>query len=718
MLDAIDNHYYLSRTVLIIVINIIVFGRHMGFCTRCKSLMPPNAIICRNCGNIETGDGGSRQSSLTNVPDNTVSETKIQTSAVRKEIKSNPDAPYLPYEPRGQQLETIKDIVKTLNAAGHIVIESGTGTGKTICSLASGLQHAKAEGKKILYLTRTISQSDQVMNELRSISQIQPVTGITLTGRKRSCPLLRTMKGYDEISPKALSTICEERKSKTLRGLHGCKYYERTKQEIISIESYCKRQIPTSEELDNYCESIGVCPYEAKKSIMSQMDVVVAPYVHMLSEDIRSNLLVSMKCSYETVLLIVDEAHNLIDAARDQESFVIRKRTIDQALEECDQMKNPWVFQEMPMKDFLTQVKNAVRSIAVERLSIVKREAKLEPHLLENYLLSKFEITLFDLSEIIEKMIELGESQTERMLDKGIHKISEVYALGTALKDWVLSPDDQYIKTIKADDEGEFLSAACIDPKDITGFMRGLKGAVHMSGTLQPLDQYIRTIGLPQSTVSRIYESPFPPENKAVIYVNELTTKYDEMKRDPGMMHRIEKMTVRLCNAVEKNTLVFFPSYGMMTKMRPYLEENIKRTLYWEESRQQKRTMASLDQFRRGRNGVFFTVMGGSIAEGIDFPGDELCFAVMIGIPYPPPTLESKAMADMFDQKYGFGVGWKYTSEVPALRKIKQAIGRLIRTPTDRGMAVILDSRISKYQKQLGAKQSMDPVKDAMDFFR
>ena len=75
----------------------------------------------------------------------------------------NQDAPYLPYEPREVQLDIIRDIRNALDAGKHIVIESGTGTGKTITSLAGSLEHAKARGKKIIYITRTISQSDQVM---------------------------------------------------------------------------------------------------------------------------------------------------------------------------------------------------------------------------------------------------------------------------------------------------------------------------------------------------------------------------------------------------------------------------------------------------------------------------------------------------------------------------------------------------------------------------
>ena len=163
---------------------------------------------------------------------------------------------------------------------------------------------------------------------------------------------------------------------------------------------------------------------------------------------------------------------------------------------------------------------------------------------------------------------------------------------------------------------------------------------------------------------------------------------------------------------------MFFTSYYFMRMMRPYLETHINKKLYWEESRNQRRTMENLTTFRNGRDGVFFSVMGGSVAEGMDFPGDELCFAIIVGIPYPPPSSEQKAMSAMFDQRYGAGKGWVYTSEVPALRKMKQAIGRLIRTETDRGMAVILDSRASRYVKQLDARLTDDPAGDAARFFR
>ena len=684
------------------------------FCMRCKSLTPPGSLICRVCG-APVGEVEGKQHCLT---DAVFAGKKEERKTILP--KDRLAAPYFPYEPRESQIDIVRDITTTLAASDHIVMESGTGTGKTVCALAGALHHAKMREKRVIYLTRTISQSDQVMKELKAISEIKQVSGITLAGRKRSCPLLRTIAGYEDLPPHVLSSLCEEKKAKSLRGGGGgCRHYDRVRMFTSKIDSFCRENFPTSDELDRFCESMDVCPYEARKVLIQGVDVIVAPYVHILSEDIRSNLLAHMKCEDDDILLIVDEAHNLIPAAREQGSFSIRMKDLDAAMEDIASAKDPLLFRDIRAGEFIGFLRAVIKGAANEKISLGtrEREALLEHDRIESRLRAKYKLSPSDLLSLINNMTEVGEDRTEHLLDQGLHRVSELYTLGISLKDWVSSSEEQFVRTVKADEGGEMLCASCIDPSGITMFIRSLKGSVHMSGTLQPLEQYVRTMGLPKTTVMRIYPTPFPPENRSVVYVRDVTTKYEDLKR-PGMTERIAKHITALCNAVEKNTLVFFPSYGMMSKIKPMVENDIDRKTYWEESGYQKRTMSSLDQFRKGRNGVFFTVMGGSIAEGIDFPGEELSFAVIVGIPYPPPTIESRAMEDMFDKRYGAGIGWRYVSEVPAVRKIKQAVGRLIRTETDRGMAVILDSRASRYSKELDASASDDPVGDAVRFFR
>jgi len=681
---------------------------------RCKSLMPPGSKRCISCGADINPEWISNQSSLDGIGP--------KKKTVEYVAEENKDAPYLPYAPRGCQMDIISDIRNALNEGRHIIIESGTGTGKTIVSLAAGLEHAKMTGKKIVYLTRTISQSDQVMRELKAISRLKNVSGLTVTGRNKSCPLFRGTKDFENISPKVLSMMCDEKRSRSIKNqAGGCRYFDRIKTEVDNVQNFILKQFPTSDELDKYCERIGVCPYEMKKQLMKSVDVVAVPYVHILSSDIRENLLnnLGLEGDPKGILLIVDEAHNLVDAARDEESFRIDRDLIDNAIDECSTMVgNPTVWMEVELKEFLTYFKSCMRSVAVEKLGLNEKEVVLDGDYIEERIMKKYSMKPQDLEFAIDRIIDFGEARTELLMERGENRVSDIQTLGVAMNDWCSSASNRFVRSLKIDEDAEYLSAKCIDPYEISLFLNEIPGAIHMSGTLQPLDQYARVLGLKGNPRFRVYPSPFPPENKSVLYVNDVTTLYREMKQDPSMQRRIEQYISMLCNSVDKNTLVFFTSYNNMRSMRPYLETHILKNLYWEESRNQRRTMENLAAFRNGRNGVFFSVMGGSVAEGMDFPGDELCFAIIVGIPYPPPSSEQKAMSAMFDQRYGPGKGWLYTSEVPALRKIKQAIGRLIRTETDRGMAVILDYRASKYVKQLEAKLSDDPAGEAARFFR
>ena len=173
-----------------------------AFCPRCGSLIMPGKDTCSRC-RYKAGEEPEITEETEEIPN------LIQPKTIESE---NPDLPCFPYVPRPIQVQIVKDITKALDEGKHIVLESGTGTGKTIVSLSSAVDHAFRTQKKILYLTRTISQSDQVMRELRAISKIRNVSGLALTGRGRSCPFLRTMPNYDKIPPAALSAMCEDSK--------------------------------------------------------------------------------------------------------------------------------------------------------------------------------------------------------------------------------------------------------------------------------------------------------------------------------------------------------------------------------------------------------------------------------------------------------------------------------------------------------------------------
>jgi DNA excision repair protein ERCC-2 len=621
-----------------------------------------------------------------------------------------------PYTPRAGQLDIVTAIKDALSRGQHLVMESGTGTGKTVCALTGALEYARDRRKKIIYLTRTNSQSDQVMRELFAISGKEEVCGLPILGRGKSCLLMRSLREKESISPGAMSRMCEDMKRRAMRReVGGCPHYA----DLLACKDsrflhFVRENNPTADEFDQFCQKSGACPYEARKLIMSEVDVLVLPYVHMLSPDIRKSLFERLELAADDFVVIVDEAHNLIDAAREEESFALWASELDGVEAETRQYGKAWLAKGVDVNRFTTALRDIIQDAANEQCRGAL-EARLGRRFLEGRLREELELSDEELDDLTTNLHNLGDMILEKRLKDGDNPVSASLKLATTLEDWFAASDARFMKAVSASGGGGLI-ASCLEPRTTLEFLRQCNGVVHMSGTLQPLRQYVDVLDLPRGTVMKIFPSPFPPENRLVIYADDVNPGMREMRANPGMKRLIEDRIIQLCNSTTRNTMVFFRSYRMLSSMRPRLEEGINRRLFWERSGSWGFADAIQD-FKNGRNGVFFTVMGGKVAEGLDFPGEELNLAIIVGLPYPPPSLVSDELRARYDKKYGFGKGWDYTSLAPALRKTQQAIGRLIRMETDRGAAVILDSRASRYREQLGARASADPVREVRSFF-
>jgi len=112
---------------------------------------------------------------------------------------------------------------------------------------------------------------------------------------------------------------------------------------------------------------------------------------------------------------------------------------------------------------------------------------------------------------------------------------------------------------------------------------------------------------------------------------------------------------------------------------------------------------------------LLHAISGGRVSEGIDFPGAEMELAVIAGIPYPKPTAKQRALEHFCEIR--FGRGWEHAVKAPTARKLQQAIGRLIRSETDLGVAVVLDKRAVHFVDSLAPVKSSDMVADVRGFF-
>jgi DNA excision repair protein ERCC-2 len=245
-----------------------------------------------------------------------------------------------------------------------------------------------------------------------------------------------------------------------------------------------------------------------------------------------------------------------------------------------------------------------------------------------------------------------------------------------------------------------------------------------MSGTLEPLEEYRDSLGLNESTELVAYSSPFSKKNRKILYVRDVTTKYGEIVRDEEIIPRMRQYIVDICNSFPKNTMVFFPSFENMTNfLKNGLKKQINRSIFVEEQgMSQVDLMEIVTDFKQASNNddncaAMFSVMGGRVSEGLDFPDKELEIAVIVGIPYPKPTARQRGLQHYYDMK--FSKGWEYTVEAPAARKLLQSIGRLIRDENDCGVAVILDRRASRFKKYLrDLEESKNLKKDILNFIK
>jgi DNA excision repair protein ERCC-2 len=612
----------------------------------------------------------------------------------------------------------VRSVERTTHDGGHLVLESGTGSGKTVCALSGALQTALATGKKVLYLTRTNSQEKQVILELRKINEKAPVFGVALQGRQGTCPLVRRDKELSAGTPEELSKICRDKRRKVLEDRPGgCRFFKGLQDlDMEQFIAHCKRTIPTAEELIDHCDSLNICPHEVMKELAREARVVAAPYAYFFVPFIRNSLLDWMDCPIEDVLLIVDEAHNLPDYTREIESFQLSRYILDAVLKEVEEYGDPEVSKGVSLNDVRTECSKLLDEAVRDYL--IDEDGLIPPSFLEEGLMTAFTCTSRSLQAMAKLIMEQGEIIRESRFAQGRLPRSYTFSLGAFLSYWSTLDEECFVKLVVGG-ENACLKAYCIDPVVTTSALLNCGASVHMSGTLAPLNEYRDSIGLPHAAAMVTFPSPFPRENRKVFYVEGVSTKYEEMQSSPEMVEVMEDHVVQVCNGVKRNTVVFFPSYALMDRfLDDGVSRRISRKVYLEErGMPQLELMDVVTRFKKlEENGqVLFAVMGGRISEGIDFPEDELELAIVVGIPYPRPTAKQRALMHYYELK--FRKGWEYTVKGPAIRKLQQSIGRLIRTERDVGAALVLDRRITQFADRLELVATQRPLQDIQAFF-
>lgn len=621
-----------------------------------------------------------------------------------------------PYTPRLGQSQIIEDIKTCLNSRTHFVFEAPTGSGKTIVILAPVLEFALKNHKKVVYVTRTNSQQIQVLKEARALRKYFDFRAFPLQGRNNYC-MLATEGELKEGSSEELSLICENLKKKVLKNSSkACEYYYNFLKDYgKKLIDYQDSTLATAEEVVDHAKLLKVCPYETMKIALRNSDLVIASYPYFFDPFIRAKILEWMQCNMKDLILIVDEAHNVPDFAREERSLALSIKILQRFDSEVVEY-GEFNYKNIKSSEFSEIVKEAMSRLESELIGNKKDEATI--------IGTEFEELLMDLSknnsvvirEYLKELKKFGEKIKFKKLDSEKLPRSYIYSTASFLLEWFDENSEDMIKLISNNDSLK-LEIYSLDPTPITSAVEKTYVSIHMSGTLRPLDEYIANIFTELVPINKVYSSPFSPENLKIEYIDDITTKYEVMEKDNSELKKIKIYIKDILLVAKRNSVVFFPSYRVLDKMLK-IGLDIPGNLYIDTKEIKQKEFVKLVNLFKKRGGTFVTVIGSRFSEGLDFPEGELELVIIVGIPYPKPTVKQKALEEYYTKKFGKEFGYLYTVKAPATRRMLQAIGRMIRSETDRGFAVILDRRVTYFKEYIEASKSENIKKEIEEFFK
>jgi DNA excision repair protein ERCC-2 len=369
--------------------------------------------------------------------------------------------------------------------------------------------------------------------------------------------------------------------------------------------------------------------------------------------------------------------------------------------------------------ELLDKIKNIIVTLRNEYLDPNEEDAFIPPGEFLSELMQAFGTTSRKIKAMASDLVIHGEIIKDVRLKDGVLPRSYINSVGHFLAFWMEQQDENFVRLIHNHEKTK-LEIYCLEPAYVTKAQLECHASIHMSGTLAPLEEYRDSIGLPNETKLASFPSPFPKENRVVFYVDDVTTRYEDMVQDNTLIPRMGDHLSDLSGEFNKNMAFFFPSFRLMNNfLSGGLQFCMDKKCYIEQQgMKQSEVMNLVEGFKSSSKSgaALLSVVGGRLSEGMDYPAKQMEILVVVGIPYPRPSSKQRALEIFYDRK--FRKGWEYAVKAPTTRRLLQTIGRLIRDEKDRGVVIILDKRANHFNTYIpDLKPTIDIIKDCRDFF-
>ncbi|WP_026576348.1 ATP-dependent DNA helicase [Bacillus sp. UNC438CL73TsuS30] len=545
-------------------------------------------------------------------------------------------------------------VYKTISERKTLFVNAPTGIGKTISTLFPAV---KAIGEdhlsKVIYLTAkttTKTTAEEALERMHSCGAC--LNSVTITAKDKVC-------FKDE-------TNCQKEYCEFANG-----YYDRINDAVLDILTNEKSL--TREVIESYARKHTVCPFEFSIDLAYAVDVVICDYNYIF--DPRVSLKRLFEDQKKSTVLLIDEAHNLVDRGREMFSASINKEAfllLKKEFKGIDQ--------------FIYEAASKINSAFIS----IKKE-----HTDQNeFVLKELDPHLFEQLSIFEKAAEqaLLRSVASQTLLEAYFKVLNFLKIVDLI-------DEHYVIYGEKNRNDLTVKLFCIDPSKLLNQMgKGFRSKIFFSATLSPMAYYQDILGGLVGDYCLLLPSPFSVE-QVDVFIKPLSTRFRDRDRTN---EAIVSILQSLIKKRPGNYLIFFPSYQyMLAVYERFKEINVEtKNLLQETGMSEVEREAFLKAFQPNQPEplIGFAVLGGIFSEGVDLKGDRLNGVVVVGVGLPQLCFERNLMKDHFakNEKNGY----EYAYVFPGMNKVLQAGGRLIRSEEDHGTIVLVDDRFLKHQYQ------------------
>lgn len=553
--------------------------------------------------------------------------------------------PYATY--RKGQKAMMKNVYEAIDKKETLFMEAPTGIGKTISALYPSLKAiSQGKGDKIFYLTAKTTGRESAYDALTKLYEKGLIARDSI------------LKAKDKMCP-SLGKSCNPDECKYAKG-----YYDKIG--LVRDIALRSEERFSSDYVEFLGEKYEICPFELSLDLSLYSDVIICDYNYLFDPIVYLDRYFGDQIKEREHIALIDESHNMIDRAKDMYSSTISTKMVKDAKASIKKIKSNG------LKSALTKLFNYLDGSVEEGIAT----------------LSSFPEELTKRIDSIKRAEKKAKDEKTFTSSKCYDDLSKELHRLSVLSEGYTSSAAFYFERINKD---VYFHFANLDPSPyIASTLSKLKSSIFFSATLSPISFYKESIEGHTNSKSVLFDSPFDHNNMSLTIVPNVSVRY----KDRESSYRIvAEYLERFVNKKVGNYFIYFPSYEYLNKIRETLSfENAD--VYVQERKmkdEEKKDFLSFFKPNPTKTAIGLLVLGGAFGEGVDLIGDRLSGVAIVGIGMPTIGFERNLIKEHFNEKGESGFSFAYL--YPGMNRVMQALGRLIRSESDKGAALLIDDR-------------------------